>query len=100
MKIFEIRHVTEGEHQGKLGVFEDSKLVGLGRPKCNEDYMRSAELLYGAEHSMSPARRQFGKLVRERMETLAESFACAELNLARTDEGMALWEKARLEEMR
>lgn len=99
MKSFEIRHITEGEHQGKLGVFEDGKLIGLGRPKCNEDYVRSAELLYGADHSNSPARRQFGRLVRERMETLGETFACAELNLVRTDEGLALWEDARKQEL-
>ena len=99
MKSFELRHIAEGENQGKLGVFEDGKLVGLGRPKCNEDYVRSAELLYGAEHSMSQARRKFGKLVRERMETLGETFACAEVNLIRTDEGLALWERARLEEL-
>ena len=95
LKGFELRYVTEGEHTGKLGIFEGSDLVGLAPPRGNDEYARSNEILLAAEGSKSPARRQLAKLIRERMEGLGESFALAELSIVRTGEGRALGEKAR-----
>ena len=48
MKSFEIRHVTEGEYRGRLGIFEGSLLVGLALPKGNEAILRSNETLLAA----------------------------------------------------
>ena len=99
MKSFEVRRVTEGECRGKLGIFEGGVLIGLGLPKGDDAIVRSNETLLAAEHSKSPARRQLAKLIRERMEISGETFALAEINLVRTDEGLALWEEARKQEL-
>ena len=99
MKIFEIRQVAEGEHRGELGIFEGGQFVGLARPRCNQGFMQSNEILLAAERSKSPARRKLAKLIRERMEDSAETFALAELNIVRTEEGLVLWEDARKQEL-
>ena len=99
MKTFEIRQVAEGEHRGKFGIFEGAQFVGLVRPRYDADFMRSNEMLSAGERSKSPARRKLAKLIRERMENFSETFALAEINLIRTDEGLALWEEARKQEL-
>ncbi len=99
MKTFELRQVTEGEYRGRLGVFEGESLVGLARPNRSKDFARSNEMLLAAESSKSPARRKLAKLIGKRMDDFGETFALAEISLIRTDEGLALWEEARKQEL-
>ena len=98
MNEFNIRRLAEGENRGKLGIFEGDRLVGIGSFEPSVSARDREQIALLAEGG-SRSRQLLVELIQKRMLEFNESYNLAEINVVRTDEGLALWEKARLEKL-
>lgn len=73
MRSFEVQWLVEGAHKGKVGIFEDGKLIGIG--SFGPD-MRSGDREHLAilAESSSESRRILAELIRKRMMEFNESY--------------------------
>ncbi len=98
VKQFELRCLAEGENRGKLGIFDDGQLIGVGSFKPSISLHDRGRLALLAE-SGAQSEQLLAELIQRRMMEFNESYSVAEVNVVRTQQGRILWEQARVERL-